>query len=85
MIDLKPDYAEAYYNRGLAYCNKDDVDRATEDFNKAIDLKPDYAKAYYNRGIMWLYLRKQEKARADLTAARNMGVELPPDLAAMLR
>ena len=52
-IDLKPDYAKAYYNRGIAYGDKGDFDRAIEDFNKAIDLNPDYAKAYYSRGIAY--------------------------------
>ena len=83
-IDLNPDYADVYYNRGNDYRNKGDYDRAIRDFNKAIALKPDFAIAYFNRGIVWLYLGKQKKARADLTAARNMGVKLPAEIAAVL-
>ena len=83
-IQLKPDYADACNNRGVAYGNKDNFDCAIVDYTKAIDMKPDYANAYYNRGITWLHLGEQEKARADLTAARSMGVELPAKLAAML-
>ena len=49
-IELKPDYAEAYNNRGVAHGNKGNFDRAIEDFNIAMQLKPDYADAYNNRG-----------------------------------
>ena len=50
--------------------------RAIEDFTKAIDLTPDSVIAYYNRGLAWLCLGKQEKARADLTDAKNMGMDI---------
>ena len=49
-IRLKPDLAEAYYNRGLAKSDLGDKQGAIADFNEAIRLKPDYANAYYNRG-----------------------------------
>ena len=49
-IELKPDYAQAYVNRGNAYRDKGVIDRAIADYSKAIELKPDYAQAYYNRG-----------------------------------
>ena len=49
-IELQPDYAEAYYNRGLAYRNKATFDKAIADYDKAIALKPDFAEAYNNRG-----------------------------------
>ncbi|MEE8223247.1 MAG: tetratricopeptide repeat protein, partial [Alphaproteobacteria bacterium] len=44
-IKLKPDYAKAYYNRGVAYMSKGLYDRAIEDYDTAIRLRPDYAKA----------------------------------------
>ena len=52
-IDLDPNYAEAYYNRGSSYIENRDDNRAIEDYNKAIDLKPDYVKAYYNRARVY--------------------------------
>jgi tetratricopeptide (TPR) repeat protein len=39
-IRLKPDYARAYYNRGLAYQRKEDGIRAKADLDKAISLDP---------------------------------------------
>ena len=49
-IQLNPDHALAYANRGVAYYYKGDYDCAIEDFNKVIQLNPDYALAYNNRG-----------------------------------
>src|SRR5436190_9065424 len=40
-IAAKPDFAEAYRNRGRAYRGKGDYDRALSDFDRAIALKPD--------------------------------------------
>ena len=40
-IQLKPDYADAYVGRGVAYGEKGDYDRAIADFDRAIQLKPD--------------------------------------------
>ena len=42
-IELKPDYAEAYNNRGIVYIQSY-YDRAIKGFNKAIEIKSDYAK-----------------------------------------
>ena len=59
-IELKPDYAEAYYNRGLAYLKtgskytaegRKNLNNAIADFSKAIELKPNYVNAYYSRGL----------------------------------
>ena len=75
-IELRPDDALAYYNRGITYVNKGAVDRAIEDYSKALDLKPELALAYYNRGEAWLRLRKWNKAKTDLIAAKNMDVDI---------
>lgn len=49
-IRLKPDYAEAYYNRGLARDDQGDFDSAIKDYTEAIHLKSDFAEPYNNRG-----------------------------------
>ena len=39
-IRLDPNYAEAYYKRGLAYGNEGDYDKAIADYTEAIRLDP---------------------------------------------
>ena len=47
-IDLNPNDASAYNNRGLAYDNLDKDDQAIADYDKAIDLNPEYGDAFNN-------------------------------------
>ncbi|MHC4201358.1 MAG: tetratricopeptide repeat protein [Planctomycetota bacterium] len=42
-IELHPDLAVAYNNRGMAYAMKRDIDRAMDDFERALELDPDGA------------------------------------------
>ena len=43
----------AYYNRGNAYYNKEQLDQAISDYNKAIELSPTHTNAYYNIGCVY--------------------------------
>ena len=83
-IELDPNFAEAYTNRGLAYVKKGEIDRGIADHNKAIELNPDYADAYFNRG--GAYKSKgdayQDQDNYNLAIADfNKAVELRPDFA----
>jgi tetratricopeptide (TPR) repeat protein len=64
-IGLKPDYTEAYYNRGISYAQKREYDLAIADYDRAIELRSNLTEAYYNHGLTY----------ADKT------IELVPDLA----
>ena len=75
-VGLNPELSETYFKRGTAYYQKGDFDRAIIGYNKAIDLNPEYAETYYTRGSVWLHLSEWEKAKADLTTAKNMGINI---------
>ena len=75
-IELNPDDFGAYNNRGVAHRKKDEFDKAIQNCDKAIELKPDSPAAYYNRGGAWMHLRKWNKAKADLTVAKNLGLDV---------
>ena len=75
-IDLNPELVEAYNNRGNVYCNIGDFKASFEDYNRAIDLNPEDARFYYNRGEMWLCRKEWEKAKADLTKSKEMGINI---------
>ena len=51
-----------FYNRGVAYGNKGEYDRAIQDYNEAIRINPGYADAFNNRGNA--YADKGEYDRA---------------------
>jgi tetratricopeptide (TPR) repeat protein len=76
-IELKPDYAEAYFQRGAGYVLKGLSDQAIVDYTKAIELKPDYAKAYFLRSIEYNLKNLHDQAIADSTKV----IELKPNFA----
>jgi len=49
-IKFKPEYAEAFYNRGYAKFKLNDYQGSLADYTEAIRLKADYAEAFYGRG-----------------------------------
>jgi tetratricopeptide (TPR) repeat protein len=76
-IRLKPDYASAFNNRGVALKNKADLEEALNDFNDAIRLDPKLPEALYNRGLT-------RKAKGDIENALrdyDEAIRLKPDYA----
>jgi tetratricopeptide (TPR) repeat protein len=83
-IELNPNDASAYNNRGLAYDNLDKNDLAIADYSKAIELNPEYGDAFnnlgktfsrvgnYHRAILY-YDRAIELNRKDADAYYNRG------------
>ncbi len=62
VIQIKPDYINAYYNRGIILSKLGLSKRALKDFEIVIQLKPDYAEAYYLLGNTFITLGLLEKA-----------------------
>lgn len=73
-IDLSPNNAYLYYNRGNVYAGRGDYYLAIEDFTKALSIDPDLAEAFYNRGIAKLKLEKTEEGIVDLGKAGEGGL-----------
>jgi tetratricopeptide (TPR) repeat protein len=76
-LSLKPDYAEAYYNMGLAFQDQGKLEEAIGSYNKALSLKPDYAEAYNTTGNALQDQGKLEEA----IASYNKALSLKPDYA----
>lgn len=76
-IEISPNYAEAYSNRGTAYDEKGNYDQAISDFTKAIELNPSYIIAYFNRGNVSAHKGNDDQAILDYTKA----IELDPNYA----
>ena len=71
------DLAIAYYNRGISYRQKGDVDRALSDYNESIRINPSYARAFNNRGNIWKDKGDLDRAIADYDQA----IKLEPGFA----
>ena len=74
-ISLKPDYADAYSNMGVALRNQGKFDEAIEAYKKSILLKPNDADTYYNLGIT---LKDQDKMDEAIEAYKK-SILLKPD------
>ena len=68
------DLAETYNNRGIAYVDQGEYQRAIQDYDEAVRLNPSYAHAYYNRGLAHLKRGNQDLAVRDY----NQAVRLDP-------
>jgi tetratricopeptide (TPR) repeat protein len=72
---FRPDYAEAYAGRGVAYTRLNRFGPAIASFTQALEIMPDDAQTYYDRGLAYLALGKTSLARADFRQAVILGVE----------
>jgi tetratricopeptide (TPR) repeat protein len=64
-IRLRPDYAEAYVNRGVVHYDRGDYDLAIADNDAAIRLRPDFAEAFNNRSLAWYKKGDYQRAQQD--------------------
>ena len=76
-IELKPDYEDAYNNRGAVKVELGLYKSAILDLDKAIELEPDEANTYKNRGVAKVKQGAYSAAILDFDKA----IELEPDYA----
>ena len=76
-IELNPNFAEAYSNRGYAKYLLGEEENALQDYDKAIELNPNLSEAYNNRGNAKESLGDENGALEDFDKA----IELNPDYA----
>ena len=74
-LQLKPNYADAYNNRGIAYRHLKQYERAIADHDKAIQLNPNDAQVYSSRGLTYALQNHLELAIQDYTKS----IEINPN------
>ena len=62
LIEIAPDHADAYKNRGVSYMKQQKFDLAIKDFQTAKALFPELKGLYSNLGVAWYYKKEYEKA-----------------------
>jgi tetratricopeptide (TPR) repeat protein len=66
---LNPKNPEAYYQRGTAYLQQRNLEKALQDFNETLRLKPTYLNALINRGFIYGIRKNWQSAIQDLESA----------------
>ena len=74
VIAQAPTFAFAYYNRANLYAKTGDVERAKQDYTKAIELNPLFAESYFNRGLLYYSEGKVKEGTRDLSRAGELGL-----------
>ena len=78
-LSLKPDYAEAYFNLGIALQQQGRLGDAGSSYQQAIHLKPDLLPAYLNMGTLLVELGRWE----DAVMCCRIALEKNPQVAAL--
>ncbi|MBR2519419.1 MAG: tetratricopeptide repeat protein [Selenomonadaceae bacterium] len=78
-IEIKPDSADAYLNRGHVYCNLEQNEHALRDYNKAIELNPNDPEAYNDRGSFYeAFMKNIEAALANYNKSLQINPNFVP-------
>ncbi len=72
VIRRLPEFAEAFYGRGVAYFEEDLFSPAIEDLSQAIFLKPELADAYSARADVYISKQEYDMAVTDLQKAISL-------------
>ena len=76
-IKIKPDYAEAYLNMGIALKDCGDLEKAMNQYKKALRIKPDYFEAYLGLGVT---LKSMGNLDASIESYKK-AIKIKPDYA----
>lgn len=71
-LELRPEYAEAFNDRGHAYYWKGQAAPAIADFTRAIELRPAYPNAWNNRGAAYMASGDSALAIPDFSQALRL-------------
>jgi superkiller protein 3 len=74
-LKIKPDYHEAWNNRGGALWNLGRLEEAVASYDQALKIKPNYHDAWYNRGVALFDLGRLEEA----VACYDQTLKIKPD------
>jgi len=75
-IALDSNFSDAYYNKGMAHLQLNQLEPAIQDFSKAIQKNPKAVDAVFQRGLAYLDLGANYNAKED---ASRMVSESPSD------
>ena len=71
-MEFKPDYHEAWYNRGNSLRNVGRYEEAISSYDKAVEFKPDDHDVWYNKACTYSLQGNIEQALKNLQTAINL-------------
>ena len=71
-IKINSDYAEAYYNLGIAYYDLGRYQDAIDAYKQAVRIKPDDDEAHCNLGRAYLAIGDKNSALAELNILKSL-------------
>ncbi len=77
-LELKNDYSEAFYNRGLANYYLKKYGEAIADYSMAIKHNPKLKQAWHNRAGTYFTIGKFKEALSDAIRAKDLGYPVDP-------
>jgi len=84
-LELNPKDADVLCNRGFAYGEKRELEKAIEDFESVKAIDPEYAMAYWGSGITCYAMGEFERCLNEIRQAASLGYEIDPNFITMLQ
>ena len=80
-MEIKPDDAETWYNKGNVFSDLKNLDEAIKCYDKALEIQPNYVDAWYNKGLALYILKNLDEA----IKCYDKALEIKPDHANALK
>lgn len=77
VIEIEPNFAAAYFNRGFSYMLTNQYDQAIADFSMDIEIIPAATRSYINRGTVFMKQQKYDAAINDFTKSIEINSKEP--------
>jgi len=77
VVEALPNFAPAYYNRGIAQLNNRNLDEGLSDLKHSTVLEPKWARAHAALAVGYILKREYSNARKSLKDADTTGAESP--------
>jgi len=77
IVEAYPNFAPAYYNRGIAHLNNRSIDESLSDLKHSTILEPEWARAHAALAVAYIMTREYSSARKSLQVADTIGIDNP--------
>lgn len=77
VVEALPDFAPAYYNRGIAQLNNRSLDEGFADLKQSTVLEPKWGRAHAALAVAYILKREYSNARKSIQYADTIGIDNP--------